>query len=210
MDLSSDGRWVLARQPDSNRNLVLTPAGTGAPVPIEEPGLESVSGAAFFPDGKRLLLQGREPGQKGRLYVQDLPSGKPKAITNRGYGFGQHPISPDGAWIVAYGEWSEDFFLLPAAGGEPRTIPHTKDLSIVRWTPDGKFFYALVDGSLPARVVRVEAATGRREAWKELAPPDLSGLIEIGQVCVTPDGEAYAYGYGRAATSDLYVVEGLK
>ena len=27
---------------------------------------------------------------------------------------------------------------------------------------------------------------------------------------LTPDGHSYVYGYGRAATSDLYVIDGLK
>ena len=58
--------------------------------------------------------------------------------------------------------------------------------------------------------MRVEVATGRREPWKTLAPVDLTGLIDIGTICVTPDGKSYAYGYGRSATSDLYLVEGLK
>jgi eukaryotic-like serine/threonine-protein kinase len=207
---SADGNWVLSRKADSKASFELTPTGTGTPLTIEEPGLENLGGAVLFPDGKRLLLQGAEPGQKRHLYVQDLPHGKPRAVSKANYGFGICPISPDGQWIAAYGEWSEDVFLLPVSGGEPRTIPHSKDLDLLQWTPDGKFLYAAVGGSIPARLVRVEVASGRREPWKDLAPPDLSGLIDISAICVTPDGKSYAYGYGRAATSDLYLVEGLK
>ena len=210
LDFSADGNWVLSRKADAKTGFDLTPTGTGTPVTIEEAGFETLGGAVLFPDGKRLLLQGAERGQKRRLYVQDLPSGKPRPVSKAPYGFGVRPISPDGRWIVAYGDWSEDVFLLPVSGGEPQTIPHSKDLDLIQWTPDGKFLYASIGGSIPARLVRVEVATGRREPWKDLAPAGLSGLIEISQVCVTPDGKSYAYGYGRAGISDLYVIEGLK
>ncbi|HEY2796749.1 MAG TPA: protein kinase [Thermoanaerobaculia bacterium] len=210
LDLSADGRWVLSRKADSSPTFVLTPTGTGTALSIDEPALPNLGGALLFPDGKRLLFQGAEQGQKRRLYVQDLPSGKPRAVSTANYGFGSRPISPDGQWIVAYGEWSEDVFVVPVSGGEPRTIAHSKDLDILQWSPDGKSLYAAIGGSIPAQLMRVDIATGKREPWKDVAPPDLSGLIEISPVCVTPDGKSYAYGYGRAATSDLYLIEGLK
>jgi len=210
LDLSADGKWVLSRKPGSDTSLVLTPTGTGTPIVIDESGFESVGGAVLFPDGKRILLQAGEPGQKRRFFLQDLPAGKPRPIAVAGAGFGPRPISPDGQWIALYGEWSEDVSIVPVAGGEPRKVPHTKDLDLLQWTPDGRFLYAVLTGSLPAQLVRVEVATGRREPWKTLAPVDLTGLIDIGTICVTPDGKSYAYGYGRSATSDLYLVEGLK
>jgi len=210
LDFSADGQWVLSRRDGTSGAFVLTPTGTGAPITIEPRGLKDVVGGALFPDGKRLLLKASEPGSKRRLYVVDVPSGNARPITDVNYGFSLHPVSPDGRWVVGYGEWSEDVFLLSVGGDKPRTIPHTRDLDLLQWTPDGKFLFASLTGSLPAQLVRVEVATGRREPWKTLAPADLSGLIEISPICVTPDGKSYAYGYGRAATSDLYVVEGLK
>ncbi|MGH9317563.1 MAG: protein kinase domain-containing protein, partial [Thermoanaerobaculia bacterium] len=210
LELSPDGKWVLARAPASEKNLVLAPTGTGTAVTIEEQGFQRVSGATIFPGGKRLLLLADEPGKKRRLYVQDLPSGKPRPITEGALRYGGRPISPDGRWIAANGEWTEDMFLVPTEGGEPRTIPNTKDLDLIRWTPDGKFLFAALTGTIPARIVRVDVATGRREQWKDLAPPELSGIISIDPVLLTPDGKSYVYGYGRAATSDLYIIEGLK
>jgi Tol biopolymer transport system component len=209
-DLSPDGKWVLARAPESEANLVLQPTGTGTPVTIPEPAFERVLAAALFPDGKRLVLRGVEPGKKPGLYVQDLPSGRPRPIMEKGYGFSDHPVSPDGRWIVVYGEWTEDVFLLSTEGGQSRSVPNTKDLDVIRWTADGKALFANVTGSVPCRVVRVDVATGQREHWKDLAPSELSGLIGIGPVFLTPDGKSYVYGFGRSAMSDLYLVEGLK
>jgi Tol biopolymer transport system component len=165
----------------------------------------------FFLDGKKLLLLAAEPGKERRLYVQDLPSGKPVPITPRGYDVGGRPVSPDGRWIAAYGEYTEDMFLVPVAGGPTRTAPQTKgDFEFLRWSPDGKSLIGIVVGTIPARLIRVDLGTGRREVLKELGPQELSGIIEIASVSVTPDLASYAYGYGKAATSDLYLIEGLK
>jgi eukaryotic-like serine/threonine-protein kinase len=188
---------------------VLQPTGTGTAVAIET-AFERVRAASLFPDGKRLLLIAQEPGKKSRLYVQDIPAGKPLPITEREFGLTASSVSPDGNWITAYGDWSDEIYLLPTGGGPPRNVPNSKDLDIIRWTPDGKFLFGAVVGTIPARVVRIEVATGRREPWKDLAPSELSGLIGISPVFLTPDGKSYVYGYGRSATSDLYLVEGLK
>jgi hypothetical protein len=205
--LSADGKWVLARSSDSEKNLRLVPTGIGTPVTIEEPGFERVENAALFPDGKRLLILGAEPGGKSRLYVRELPSGKPRPITERVFGVAGEAISPAGDWIVARGDQGDDLYLVPTAGGEPRTIPGTEDLTPRRWTADGRFLFAQVRGSRPARVVRVEVATGKRERWKDLAPSERTGVFSF---FLTPDGKSYVYGYQRITTSDLYAVEGLK
>jgi eukaryotic-like serine/threonine-protein kinase len=210
VDLSGDGRWALARTVGANKGLMLVPTGTGTPIPISMEPFESVGSTALSRDGKRLLFSGIEAGGKRRLYVRDLPSGKPRPITDRPYGLNRHGISPDGRWAAAWGEYTEDLFLLPIDGGEPRNVANTKDLDFIRWSDDGKFIFGNVSGSIPARVVRIEAATGKRENWKDLAPPERAGLIAIGPVFLRPDGKSYVYGFGRAATSDLYLIEGLK
>jgi len=210
LEISGDGKWVLARPPGDERSLMLAPTGTGTPVTVDLRGFERVSKQTLFPDAKRLLLLASEKGGKRRLYVQDLPSGKARPITDRAYAFETGHVSPDGQWVAAWGEWTEDLFLIPTGGGDTRTVPNTKDLDFIRWTPDGKYMFGGVSGSIPARVVRVEVATGKREPWKDLAPSERSGIIQIAPVYMTPDGKSYVYGYGRAATSDLYIVEGLR
>ena len=210
LDLSPDGKWVLARQSESPKTLVLQPSGTGPSIPIDLGSFESVNHAVFFPDGKHLLLDAKEPGNKRRLYVLDLPGGKTRAISSRPFSFGGRPVSSDGSIVVGYGDWQEDIFLVPTTGGDPRTVPGTKDVDMIRWTPDGKSLLAIETGSIPARVVQIEVATGRREPWKTLAPQEIAGLINISKVLMTPDGKRYVYGYTAAAISDLYLVEGLK
>jgi hypothetical protein len=56
-------------------------------------------------------------------------------------------------------------------------------------------------------VDRIEVATGKREAWKELTPDDPEGSATA--IRLTPDGRYYAYTY-RRDESDLFLVDGLK
>jgi hypothetical protein len=54
----------------------------------------------------------------------------------------------------------------------------------------------------------MDVASGRKERWMDLAPPDRAGVIWMDPL-VTPDGRAYVYTYHRLL-SDLYLVLGLK
>jgi len=51
--------------------------------------------------------------------------------------------------------------------------------------------------------------TGERSFWRDVRPPDPTGLVEIMKVSVHPNGRYYAYSYERYL-SDLYMIEGLK
>jgi hypothetical protein len=55
----------------------------------------------------------------------------------------------------------------------------------------------------------MEIASGRRELWRELLPPDPAGVISIRPPVLTPDGSVCVYSYGRFLSS-LFLVEGLK
>jgi hypothetical protein len=210
LNLSADGRWVLARPATSEKGLVLVPTGTGSTIPIATDPLEKIGDTVLSRDGKSLLFSAAEPSGKRRLHLLELPSGKPRAITDRSYTLGGQALSPDGRWAAAHGEYTEDLFLIPIDGGERRTVANTKDVVFIRWSDDGRFIFGRVWGSIPARVVRVEVATGKRENWKDFAPPERAGLILVQPVFLTPDCHSYVYGYARAATSDLYVIDGLK
>ena len=77
------------------------------------------------------------------------------------------------------------------------------------WTSDGRSLFVYRLGEVPATVNRLELATGRKELWKKLVPPDVSGVTDISSVLITPDGNNYVYEYGRTL-SDLYLVNDLK
>jgi len=64
-------------------------------------------------------------------------------------------------------------------------------------------------GEIPAKIYKLELATGKKTVWKQIVPVDATGVSTIGPILMTPDGKTYAYGFHRTL-GDLYLVEGLK
>ena len=79
----------------------------------------------------------------------------------------------------------------------------------MQWSADGKSLYIYRPGEFPAKVNRLDLATGKRTPWRSLAPADPAGVSQIGPIIMTPDASSYIYGYHRTL-SDLYLVVGLK
>ncbi len=213
--LSPDGKWALSRLPSPDAPLVLLPTGSGERKLLKSEGVRIGYGAAlWFPDGKRILVAGSEPGHGVRLYVQDLEGGKPRPITPEGVIANRIigrfvSLSPDGKFVAAIGPDPKGA-LYPVDGGGPRPIPGLEAGEFpLRWSADGRWLYVRKPDELPARVFLIEVDTGRRMLWKELMPGDSAGVGRIYTILLTPDGKSYAYDYERSL-SDLYLAEGLK
>ncbi len=206
--LSPDGRWALSLLLTSPQQLILLPTGPGSKKTIERGGIDHYGfGAAWFPDGKRILINASEPGQSARCYVQDIESGKPIPVTPEG----THNclLSPNGQ-LVAATRADGSGTLYSLSGGESRSIPGLTSNDVpVRFSEDGRSIYLYQGAEVPTVVYRLDLATGRRTSWKQLAPPDPSGLVSIGPIAIAPDGKSYAYSYYRIL-SDLYLIQGLK
>jgi eukaryotic-like serine/threonine-protein kinase len=206
--LSPDGGTVLAILQPSGQP-VLYPIGAGEPQRLATNPLVAQNGSQWCPDGKRVLLTAVEPGHGSRLYLQDLPAGKPRAISPEGYRAYNRAVSPDGKLVVVSGP-DQRIYVYPLAGGEPTPIPGlTAGDSPSGWSADGRSLYVYRQGELPAKVYRVDVATGNRELWRALMPADAAGISNITRVCPTPDGRWYAYAYLRTL-SDLFLVDGAR
>jgi len=144
-----------------------------------------------------------------RLYVQDIGGNGPKAITGEGVNSSLFAISPDGGQVAVVGPDRKPA-LLQVDGGEVLAIP---GLDVgdapVGWTSDGRSLFVYRLGEVPAKVDKLDLATGRRQPWKQLVPPDVSGVTFISAILITPDGNNYVYEYGRTL-SDLYLVNDVK
>ena len=207
--LSPDGKWVAAIVGlITGGKVVLQPTGAGEPKPLSIEGY-SVSGASFLPDGKRLLLTASEKGHGTRLYEFGIEGGKMRAISPEGYRLQTGTMSPDGKFVIAV-----------RAGPQGLSLPDRRrradghaglaELEIpVGWTADSRYVYVYRRGEYPARVSRLDPATGKRELWRELTPPDPAGISTISPPRIAPDGKAYVYSYNRIL-SDLFLVEGVK
>ncbi len=100
--------------------------------------------------------------------------------------------------------------LYPIDGGEPKVAAGVEPEEVViRWTADGRGLFVARFTSMPVTVYRVDLATGRREPVRAFAPSDAAGVLNIGPVLLSADGESYVYSY-RRILDDLYVVTGAR
>jgi Tol biopolymer transport system component len=206
-DLSPDGRWALAVVLTSPDRLMLYPTGPGEPRRLESGEIREYSSARWFPDGKRTLVCGTDSKNASRCYVQAVSGGKPRPVTSEGTREGI--VSPDGTLLLVQGS-RDEYKLYPSAGGESRPVSSlAPDDIVARWTADGRGFLAYRQSEVPARLERVDLATGRRDFVRLLAPPDLAGVVSITGVTVAGDESAYAYS-ARQRRSDLFLVEGAR
>ncbi len=206
--LSPDGRWVIAGPPGTPAQLVLLPTGAGEAKVLTKDSINHLW-ARWLPTGQRFVFTGSEQGRGVRFYVQDLAGGKPRVISPEGVNALAFAISLDGQIVAGIGP-DEKGYLYAIEGGDPRPIPgfQTGEQPI-RWAADGRSLYVHRPGDLPARVYRLDLASGQRTLWRQLMPSDSAGVRSINPIVMTPDGKTYVYGYHRIL-SDLYLVEGVK
>jgi Tol biopolymer transport system component len=209
LGFSPDRKWVLSISQSGAATIVLLPVGAGEARILALEGVMPES-AAWFPDGRRLLVQARAPGQDVRLYAQDLQGGSPTAISPEGVRLaGKAAVSPDGRFAIGRSaNGAVSTFDLETGRGEA-IQGLVQGERFVCWTADGAGLYVFRIGEVPCSVFRLDPTTGHRELWKKLVPPDPAGMLSLQTLCITPDGKSYAYSCW-SDYSDLYLVEGLK
>ena len=80
---SPDGRWALSTRVEQDSQFTLLPTGAGEPKVLPKGGI-AYQGAGWFPDGRRILISGNEPGRGSRLFVQDVAGRKAARDHSRG------------------------------------------------------------------------------------------------------------------------------
>jgi Tol biopolymer transport system component len=209
-----DGQTVLyaAAWDDKPREIFSTRAGNPESRSLGFVGsLLAVSssgpGAAWFPDGKRIVCTGAEKERTSRSWVLGVDGAKPRPVTPEGVtGL---LVSPDGKFLLAI-DGEKKRALYPVDGGEPRpALGFEREDDAVRWSSDGHSVYVRRAIDMGARVFLLDLATGQRRLWKELTLAEPAGTRGMGGIQLTPDGKSYVYSYARDLT-ELYLVEGLK
>jgi Tol biopolymer transport system component len=210
-DLSPDGKWVIVQDPGTPAQFMLVPTGIGEARQITHDNLIHLY-PRFLPGGHAIVFVAATSQGAVRMYYQSLDGGDPVAITPEGSG--GYPslitVSRDGVYLVAPAATAESYAMYPVHGGPPRAL---KGLStgdaVVNWSADGKYLYTYTRGEAPARIYRVEIASGKRELFKVTEPPDNAGVEDVTNLHITRDGRSYAYTC-PTILSDLYVVDGLR
>jgi len=206
--LSPDKKWAISAPQESPAQFTLLPTGAGESRQITHDDINH-NWAHWLPDGKHFVFSGNEPNRGVRLYLQDTAGGKPKPITPEGVNGQTFIISLDGQLVAAIGP-DERIYLYPIAGGDPQPVrglaPGDQPVS---FSADGHSLQVYQPGELPAKIYKIDLATGQRAFFKQLMPSDPAGVETIGPILMTPDGKTTVYGYHRTL-SDLYLVEGLQ
>jgi len=203
--LSPDGKWVLSAS-ESEHELRLTPTGPGPGKKVSIGDLV-LADFGFMPDGQSILFTATgTDGRKG-LYITDETSKAPRVISDSGRP-DEFVVSPDGKEI-ALSDAAGGVKLYRVDGGPSRAVEGLVGGDhLLTWSEDGRSLLVTRDG-IPMRIERFELATGRKELWKSLAPPDAAGSYYIGPVLVTRDGRSWAYSVNRASLSELWQLTGL-
>jgi Tol biopolymer transport system component len=196
--LSPDEKWALVVRPSPMPHLALLPTGVGEPRDLPAGAAVQYHWVSFFPDGQRILIAAQEKGKPPRSYIQDLSGGPPRPFAEEG--MRATLVSPDGREIA--GSTLDGLHLIYPADGEGRAraiVGAQPGDFLVAWSADGKTIVVRGAETRPLTLYRIDLASGRRERWKELAPPDPAGFVEFGAgpmgVRVTPDLRFYAYSF---------------
>jgi Tol biopolymer transport system component len=206
--LSPDGKWVSSIL-SSPPQILLLPTGAGQTKRLESFGIEQFGySTSWLPDGKSIVFNGKENGRLQRTYVQAIDGGPPRPVTPEG--FTGTLVSPDGQFLLARDlDEKKAIASYPINGGEPRPIPGLEEEDrVIRWGSDGKSLHIYRPRERPLKLFKLNLATGKKEAEKEIVPADSAGIRGPINVLLTPDGRGYIYAFTRSL-SDLYLVTGL-
>lgn len=211
LEISPDGKWAMTLESTrAPSQLVLLPTRTGEARSLTHDGIHH-QGAAWTPDGKRIVFVGNEPGHRVRYYVQSLDGGPPRPITPETVSFNSTDpiaISPDGK-SVASSDLDGKIILNSLDYGAPRAVPKLADgFAPLRWCP-GDSLLVYHAGDVPVKILRVDLATGEQTLWKELAPANRTGLNSIQNVRVGADCKSSAYSVVYQP-SELWIADGLR
>ncbi len=203
--LSRDGRWALSLTRKTPAELVLIPTGAGSSQTIRSATI-AFQRARFFPNGRRLLILGREERKEPIFYVLNLaengaPAGNPRPVTPEGVG-GSGTLTPDGRQLLAavHGVWT--FFSIDGGLALPAPALEKTDFPI-RFTADGTELFVGRSNPAPTQIFRVNLQNGFRTPWLTLSAE------EISRIFLSEDGGIHVYGY-QTRQSSLYLIDGLK
>ena len=196
---SPDGRRVGAIIPATGE-IYLYPTGAGQPQHIERRPIRELTGdppypaqPQWMPDGKHLLMCGSEPGQQPRCYLVAIAGGPPQPITPEGVRGAW--LAPDGRTLLVHGSQGFETRIIGTDAHTPARGFNDDD-AVVGWNDDHSIAVNATRG-VPARIERVDIATGARTLLREIAPPDTAGVYELMVTQWTDGGREYVYHFGR-------------
>ena len=210
--LSPDGSWLSGYTLNTNgsRRFVMSPTGPGEESEIKIPGIDAGIVYGWLAGDRRYLVFGHLPGKKWQCFVWDAGLGTAQPLCAEGTpdSFSYY-VSPDRARVLTPGPQG-GWVVYGLSGGGPREVRGiAPSEAVIGWRADSRSVYVIPDDESKdsIAVASVDIESGKRTAWKTIHPAQ--PVLEIHDLHVTPDGQAYAYNY-VTAQSDLYVARGVK
>ena len=207
-----DGRQALASVILPTPHLTLLPLGAGQPREIPLASIDSV-GAEPLPDGRHAVVA--EIATSG-WFSLDLTTGAKTPFGEKGLSstLGTRMLSPDGTRALLRHRTGlvldDPLLIYPVQGGPPVPVKGLVHGDMpLGWNGDGRSIYVFNRDGLPARITRLDLATGARTLVREIMPVNPGGMSGIRSFAMTPDARHLAYNYVRKL-SDLYLIEGLE
>ena len=207
LDLSADGRFVLAAVFTSPPKLVIYPTGAGEPRDVSFKGFDSYDYGQFVQGTSRIFFCGVRSGEGNRCYVAETGAGEPRPVTPVGTTEGK--ISPDGASIVVR-QTNGSFAIYRLAGGEAQSLPElSADDSVSGWSADGRALMLYRLTLVPTRAEKFDLSTRKRTLLREVGPANRAGISAVAPVIFSVDEKSYVYSFTRNA-GYLFTVEGAR
>lgn len=208
MDLSPDGKWVLAEVPSTGQTM-LYPTGPGEPITLPRIVLTSVEGTGqWMADGTHVWLCGRLGQSAPRCYRVATQAGSvPEPVTPEGVVSGI--VAGDDRTVLAVlNDGTYQVMTLGATGPGRPARGITSDDVVMGWERDLNSVVVSTRNAAPARVERVDLTTGTRTLLKELRPADPLGVSDVTPYTWRDDGREYVYSY-RRSLCQLFSVSGV-
>ena len=194
--LSPDGKWALV--PSAARSSCSCRPARAKPRELSIDGAFD-NGAAWLPDSRRAIVAGVIARSRpiGSVVIDTLdetakPISPEKHLGRRRARLRRLPRRP---LRGRHGRGQQTIALYRSTGTSraSRWPAPRKARSRSQWSADGASLFVHDPTALPARVCRINLATGTREPWKEFMPADPAGIYRIAPVLITPTADAYAY-----------------
>ncbi len=206
--LSVDQKWVAATASDG-QGLTIYPVGVGQNKQIQLTGFRMGS-THFHPNGQELVFSASERGHGSRIYRMSLAGGPPRPVSAEGVtGVRSCAPSPDGLYVPGFSVSDRKLRLYSLEGGETQEIAGMGPNDRLDGWAGGRALFVHRTFELPAKLMRLDYHTGKRELVREIAPADRAGVSTSFPIVVTPDAHAYAYSLIQML-HELHLVEGLK
>jgi len=160
----------------------------------------------FSRDGRWAVFSAFDPKQQIRDYLLDMRDGKLRPVTPVGTRAGK--VSPDGTRIVTLDIAAEKYVLVDAASGAVSEILGIeKNDEVLGWNLDGRMVNVW-NQDLPARLSRVDVASGRRQLVQTVEPLAMLGSM-YARMVTSADGKTAAYRHRRGLYA-IYIADGLQ